>query len=354
MPVHLPASIEERRVRVERRALRLGMRPPAFASVEEYGRRFTDLAFWRPYIKEACRRSGIPCRTIEPTLAGTFPVFRVNGNAVVKLFSDLFDGPHDYRVELEIYSLLADYPSIPAPRLIAHGSLFPEEDTWRWPYIISTVIPGRSAGESERSDAEREGIARWLGPAVRAIHELPAGQVPSLSQPWDGFLRERRTRVTEDQRRRGSLPERLLDQIAGYLLPQEVLANRARAHFLLHADLNEDHVLGIEQEGVWRPAGIIDFGDARTGDRLYDLVALHLGLFHGDKRLLRLFLESYGWEGEEGFVSRAMSLTLLHEFDVLGPVFERFPRARQVTSLDELARLLWDVEAPGVDERHGA
>jgi len=101
---------------------------------------------------------------------------------------------------------------------------------------------------------------------------------------------------------------------------------------------------------TWQPSGIIDFGDAMAGDRLYELVALHLGLFRCDKRLLRTFLDTYGFDPglRRDFVRRAMSLTLLHEFNVLSSVFPTFPDAGRVTSLAELATLLWDLEQPGL------
>jgi hypothetical protein len=120
----------------------------------------------------------------------------------------------------------------------------------------------------------------------------------------------------------------------------------------LHCDLGDDHVLGRFEGQRWRPTGIIDFGDAKVGDRVYELIALHIGLFRCDKRLLRVFLESYGFDTgpRDRFLLRAMSFALLHEFDVLKPVFEDYPAARAAGDLGELAALLWDVEQPGVGD----
>jgi hypothetical protein len=41
-------------------------------------------------------------------------------------------------------------------------------------------------------------------------------------------------------------------------------------------------------------------------------------------------------------------MTLLHQFDVLTDLFRALPAARRITSLEELATLLWDPDAPGV------
>jgi hygromycin-B 7''-O-kinase len=329
------------------------MLPPTFTSPKEYSRYFSSLPFWRPYVEEACRRSGVPCVTVQPTLAGTYPVFRAGDGFIVKLFGDLFDGPAAYEVEREIFSLFSSHPSFPAPRMAAHGCLFPDQPSWRWPYIISTAIPGVSLGEcaSQVSYRDREGVALWLGPVVRDLHALPLGGVPILSPSWERFLRflgERRTRSTADHRSWGRMPEHLVREIDRYLPPLEALIDRDAGPVLLHSDLNQDHVLGCAEEGGWQPKGIIDFGDAQSGDRLYELAALHAGLFHCDKRLLRIFLEAYGLErgGKARFVHRAMSMALLHEFDVLGPVFEEFPWAREAESLGTLAHLMWGLEEP--------
>ena len=71
-----------------------------------------------------------------------------------------------------------------------------------------------------------------------------------------------------------------------------------------------------------------------------------MGLFHGHKTLLRVFLESYGINLmlQELFVRKAMSFTLLFEFDVLGPIFQISPSLRAADTLEELAKHLWDTD----------
>jgi Ser/Thr protein kinase RdoA (MazF antagonist) len=184
---------------------------------------------------------------------------------------------------------------------------------------------------------------------------LPIEGLPSLGHSWDAFerlLRERRAACGAQYAREGAMPRWLVDEIDAYVLPLASLVDRRRWPHLVHGDLNEDHVLGVFEGEHWRPTGIIDFGDARAGDRLYDLVALHVGLFHCDKRLLRIFLAGYGTGGEwlARFVARAMSLTLLHEFTVLGQVFAEYPAAREVASMADLAALLWDLQQPGLTD----
>ena len=86
---------------------------------------------------------------------------------------------------------------------------------------------------------------------------------------------------------------------------------------LIHADLTHDYVLGAFQDGHWRPTGLIDFGDAWVGDRIYELVAVHLSVFQADTLLLQAFLNAYRFDAavRERFVERAMLATLLFEFN---------------------------------------
>jgi hygromycin-B 7''-O-kinase len=329
---------------------------PRFASLAEYSEHFTDTAYWQPYVETICSRHGLaPCRHIRSGLGGTHPVFIVDDRYVVKLFTDLFNGAHGFAVESDLYPLLAATPQIPVPSLLAQAHLFPEGGGWPWPYLVSTVLPGMSMGEvrDRITLADKTTIAAYLGPIVRHIHALPIEGAPSLPRSWDAFvhlLQRRRDTSAADYARGGIMPRRLADQIDSYLPSVDSLIDRTMEPQLLHCDLNQDHVLGRFNSGHWQLTGIIDFGDAQVGDPLYELVALHLGLFHCDKQLLRTFLDAYGsniW-AQEHIVFRAMCVTLLHEFTVLDQVFANFPSAREVGSLVELATLVWDLESPGL------
>jgi hygromycin-B 7''-O-kinase len=207
--------------------------------------------------------------------------------------------------------------------------------------------------------ADRVAVARFLGPVVRRIHALEPGPESPLRPSWeafDAFLEERRARCAESHSAWGSLPEHLVAQLDAYVPSVGDLVDHGAPPRVLHCDLNADHILGAFEGGRWRPAGIIDFGDAKVGDPVYELVALHIGLFRCDKRLLRTFLASYGADEalQCDLARRAMAMTLLHEFDVLSDVFETFPEARDVATLPGLAGLIWDPDGPGLAGRAGS
>lgn len=332
------------------------MQRPVFSSVQDYGRTFTNPDYWWPYVENIFARHGFrPCRAVRTGVPGTMPVFIVDERYIVKLFSDLFHGDVGFRVEREVYDLLANRDDIPAPALLASGALFSEEDGWPWPYLVSQLLPGGSLRESAEQVgvADTLAVARYLAPILRRLHHVRLEPSAHLRPTWDAFdhfLTDQRANVVAQHQRWQALPDRLIEQIEDYLLPLAALVDHQTPPHLMHCDLNADHVLGSFSGEQWLPTGIIDFGDARVGDRSYELVALHIGLFHGEKRFLRAFLDAYGCTAElrRDFARRAMSMALLHEFNVLGEVRQRFPTAVDVGSLAELAVLLWDLEQPGL------
>ena len=141
------------------------------------------------------------------------------------------------------------------------------------------------------------------------------------SSPVTCSVRHRRLRI---------LPEFLTEQIDDYLAPP---SDERR---LVHADLHGDHI--FVQDG--HLAGIIDWGDALCGDPYYDLPELFFGTFGGSKLLLRAFLDAYGWPFAADFAHRAMTMTLLHEFNSLG---NALPPLEGISTLRDLEEILWQL-----------
>ncbi len=327
------------------------MKRPVFSTVQDYAACFTNPDYWRPYVEAICTRHALSYSVIRAGLPGSNAVFLVDERYAVKLYPDLFGGARSYPVERACYGLVAGAVGIPAPALVAAGDLF-DQDGWPWPYLVTTVMPGLSLGESRVAYSDRERLAAWLGPTLRHIHTLPIATVPELAQDWTAyhdFLTQQRATATMRHAEWGLLPAHLQAQLDRFLPAAAALYDPTRSPCLFHGDLNRDHVLGLEREGHWEPAGLIDFGDARVGDPAYDLVALHLGLFDADKHLLRIFLDAYGDPRlTAALPSRAMALALLHEFNVL----EGLP-LDQAATLDELAAQIWDLNAPDLTPHQG-
>ena len=322
-------------------------------NIEGYRRYFADPAAWRPYVQQVCQRHALKpggtCR-VRIGVPGTCPTFIVDDRWVVKFFGRLFDGGQSFQVELEL-GKWAEALTLPFPDIVAEGQLFKAGDSWPWPYLVFEYVPGESIGEvfQQVELEDKLALARWMADLTRRMHQaaLPVSEI--FEPTWDSFtslLHSQRRGCRQSFEEWGCLPEHLLAKLDDFLLPVDELVDSRSTPHLIHADLTADHVLGRLEGGRWHSLALIDFGDAMVGNLYYELVALHLDLFHADKRLLAAYLDAYGLDepARRKLPMLAMNMALLHRFDVLGPVFERDAGLRLVSTLDELADELWNVQ----------
>ncbi|MGI8422557.1 MAG: phosphotransferase family protein [Chloroflexota bacterium] len=219
--------------------------------------------------------------------------------------------------------------------------------------MVTTRLDGEAWGRVPLDAGTREAVAHELGQVMRRVHALPVPVGPHWTRDW---VAELRSGCVERHRRWGSLAPALVDEIESYLrrwegaagaMPADVSGAGERARCVVHADLHGEHVfVSTPVEGSAERAhlaGIIDWGDAIACDPHYELPALHLGTFMGDKRLLRAYLDGYGWPVGPDFARRAMAMTVLHEFDVLDKARALMDR-HAPRCLAEVATLLWALE----------
>jgi hypothetical protein len=309
-------------------------------TLDGYRKHFMDAALWRPFVSGVCRENGWTCTQVRPGLAGTFPTFLVDDRRVVKFFGPLFDGPACFRVEQEAAGIVARL-DLPTARLLAAGAL---TEAPQWSYLVFEYVPGVSIGAvyDRLSPEARLALARQMGGWVKQMHRaaLPDGsQLPALDlarmQRWF------QARWPEGQK---NWPAQLAREVPQYLEKNAGFIQSDASHFI-HADLTQDHLLGELLNDGWQTRALIDFGDALRGNLYYDLAALQLDLFDCDRRLLRIFLESYGWQPDPDFVPRAMTTSLLHQFDVYGHLFAWKPDLAAADTLEQLSHTLWDFES---------
>jgi hygromycin-B 7''-O-kinase len=320
-----------------------------FTSVRDYGRQFTDVNVWRLAVERVCQRHHLSVVTIQAGLAGTHPVFLIrNGQQYVIKFYEtrFFAGARSYRVERELYQWPPSALPIAIPGLIASGTL---EDDGTWPYIITSAIPGTSFGEVRQqvSTTDTYALATVLGQTLHHLHSIPIETSPFLVQlrhEFSQFISRQYNQCVANHQRWNTLPPYLIAQIPRYLMDHERITTSVSS-CLIHADLTHDHVLGEFQDGHWRPTGLIDFGDAWVGDRIYEFVALHLSVFELDTQLLQTFLSAYAFDAvlRERFVERAMLATLLFEFNAFETIAQHRPEALTAATLEELAAQVWTV-----------
>jgi hygromycin-B 7''-O-kinase len=212
-------------------------------------------------------------------------------------------------------------------------------------------MAGRSLRDADAdvTPEDRERAATWLGSALHGLHAVPIRDTEHISREgYAGLIRTRTARAHQDHHPWGSLSEPLVGQVRDYLWEANDLIDPERdPPVFLHGDLHAGNVFVEGEPSSLEPSGIVDFNDAYEGDPHYDVVAIHLKTFGGDKALLRRFLDAYGW-GDLGrrWPRRMMALTLAHDYDMIAPLAERIPP--DAGSLDELASALWDLDALGL------
>jgi hygromycin-B 7''-O-kinase len=332
------------------------MQPPELNTLDEYGQRFADATYWRPYVEEVCARHQLtPCATVRCHNPGTCPVFIVDERWVVKFFGELFNGAAGYAAEYEANYLISAYAktgdhvainAIPVPMLLTSGYLMPDGAHWRWPYLVFEYVPhATSLGEmfDQISLQDRSATARQLGVITHRVHNLPLDSATVLRPTWDTYadmLARQRPSCSARHHAWHALPDHLIAQIDSFLESAGPLFNPATRPHLLHGDITGDHVLGHFTAEHWTMRCLIDFGDAIVGDPIYEIIPLQFDCFRCDTRLLAAYLDAYG-PGCQAPPRRALSLALLHPFNMFEGVARHHPEMLNSPTLDELAATIF-------------
>jgi aminoglycoside phosphotransferase (APT) family kinase protein len=268
---------------------------------------------------------------------------------VVKFFGALFEGTGSFGIERAMGHYLArQFLPIRSPAIVAEGEL-----TLGWQYLIFDGIPGVSIGQVRQQLSERSLVeaAGQMGVFMNSLHSVTATGLPIIPMPggemtWSGFvdfLKTQSENCHTNHEGWSDLPPQVLDQVQDYLLPVGELLDFASPPHLIHADLTGDHLLGRVLVGAdWDSLAIIDWGDARVGNILYELVALHIDLFQADKSLLYSCLKNYRLPDfyKQDFAHKALCMVLLHQFPMPAQIYA--PHGG-VKTLPELADRLFGI-----------
>jgi len=308
--------------------------PPIFSKSHPYKLLRGDVAFWWPYVREALNRHDLldATKTAVGGHNSTNPVFVYDGVAV-KLFGEFHAWHEAYTAELAAHTLVNTDPHIATPALLAHGTLFDDNEA-SWPYLITPIMPGRPWWDAETSEEQDLTIAFEVGCQIKKVHALPITDAPKYEDwPSPDILYGAEYSV---------LPEHLIPQIDDFLKRTGPPDN-----VFLHGDLVDNHVYVKDGQFV----GLIDWGDSLVMDRHYELSKLYLSGFNANKDLLKAFLNGSDWPMADDFAHRCMAMALHRQ--AMGLVqhfgfdtFYELPNLmdlNQFATLDELAEALFTV-----------
>lgn len=284
---------------------------PLVTTWEEWCRIFTDITLWEPAIREICRIEGISVTTVSPGFPGSNAVFLLDDKMVIKISPPQYHD--DHRTELEIGRVLGN--RIPIPKVLMSGVFHDRID---WPWFIMEFKPGLAVREI-RNRIDRENwleICRGAGAIAREIHAAALSElecVDTTREGWTTFVENRRTDVINELKDAGVPESSAFDEIrsliAEFAFPESPLV-------LVNADLSEDHLLLVEQNGIWRISSLIDLADSQIATVPYEWPALWFGLLGQDKESLAAFLEAYdpAIKADADFRRTLFAYTLLHRF----------------------------------------
>ncbi|MGW0516452.1 phosphotransferase family protein [Crossiella sp. NPDC003009] len=316
---------------------------PSLSTEEEYAQALGDPAVWLPVHRAALAAANLPLPA-RMWLAGrsTYPTALTGSGLVVKLFTPFWHGPDSIEAERAAYRLLAADPALPVPELLADGEL-----AAGWSYLVCRRLPGLPlttlSHRWQFSAAERTRFAEHVGAVLCRLHQLAlpsSGRLAASSSTMTGLLHRRLAEAPRERRAAVPLRRSLLDELTEWQATF-VGSWRPPEPVLVHGDLSGEHLL----VSAGRLTGLIDFGEAQTGDRRYDVVSLHLGAFEGDVRMLRAFAAGYGDPGLLGAPEDLLGMSLCHDFELLGPLLARRPELAAARGAAELAEWLWGLGA---------
>ncbi len=271
---------------------------------------FTSRRLWSKAVRHVLAVHGLSAGPIASTFPGSCPVFLVNAGRrplLVKFYPPMCI--RDWTTESAALDAVGRSGRPPVPGIVAHGVLC---DRTRWPYLVLSPLAGRPLREVWRRIPIRDRLAimTTAGRMLGALHRIrpPRGVAP-LNLPK--LARE----ALHAYGKAGVFTPYLLREMRTHFraLGRSVAGSRRS---LLHADLNEDHVIVQLCGGRWRVTGFIDFGDAQTGDPLYEWMPSWYGLLAQDPAYFTAFRRGYrprlvvtpAWR------ERAAAFVLAHRF----------------------------------------
>jgi hygromycin-B 7''-O-kinase len=288
---------------------------------------------FEPGLRHILHLAGLPpAATITGTLGGSLPVFGVNHDLVVKLFSPLHR--EHFANELASLRLLEGKTPFGTPRIRTFGTL----ETWS--YLLMTRVRGTQLSTlwPDLNETKKAAVCENLGATAAALHRVHA-TTPADAAQWRAFTAGQAGHCVEHHRARG-LGENLLAQIPAYIAP--MLAPMAATPVVfLHTEFMLEHIfidpvrLTIE--------GLIDFEPSMTGPAEYEFGAVAIFVAEARPARLRAFLRGYGYPWTDTTARLLLSHKILHRYSNLIWYMERLGPARAET-LEDLEKAWFSID----------
>jgi hygromycin-B 7''-O-kinase len=281
---------------------------PSFADYESYRAWRADASRWLSVVSDIARGHGLAATAAHVFTTGTNLVVALDSRLILKIFPPMLRS--QFVSERGSLSQLRGRLSLPIPEIIAEG------DRDGWPYLVITRLDGIVGSEIWPSlpEEQKERVLRQIGATIAEVQRVPPGVLCEIEPRWDEFMRRQMAGCRARHERLG-LKQKFLNGLDDLLRDAAELIPLGPPPVILTGEYIPENFLLAEHDGQWRLAGLIDFGDVKTGWGEYDLLGPSAFMAAGRPRRVRSLFEGFNYSRTDvnfALKRRLMALMLLH------------------------------------------
>ncbi|MFB9261735.1 aminoglycoside phosphotransferase family protein [Bradyrhizobium erythrophlei] len=283
---------------------------PSITDYDTYRAWRGDTSRWLPVARDIADGHGLACDALHVFATGTNLVIGLDDGLILKIFPP-FLRPQFVSEHAALVALRGRL-GIPIPEIVAQG----ERDGW--PYLVITRLSGVLGSDAWPTlpEAQKELVLAEIGAVISEVQRVPPGALLAIEPRWDVLMRGQIAQCRARHQRLG-LPQKFLDGLDDLLRDAEALIPMAASPVILTGEYIPENFLLERRGSQWRLAGLIDFGDVRTGWGEYDLLGLSAFMAAGHLRRVRSLFGGFGIARADvtfALKRRLMALMLLHRF----------------------------------------
>ena len=281
---------------------------PILTNDADFAKWRSDPNCWLPMARQIALSENISPSVLSSFATGTNLVIDLDGRSVLKLFPPIYR--QQFVSERATLRQLAGRLSVPIPCILAEGA----HDGWSW--LVMTKLEGVVGSEAWPClpEKEKEQILKEIGRTIAEVQSTPLGELAAIKPTWADFIAQQLTDCIERHRRQG-LPSRLLSDLPELLSDASSIVPLDVSPVILTGEWIPENFLLSENDGRWRLAAVIDFGDVMIGWREYDLLGPSAFMCAGLSGRVEHLFEGYGLapsDCDRGMRRRLLTLMLLH------------------------------------------
>jgi hygromycin-B 7''-O-kinase len=312
---------------------------PDLKNIETFRAWRSDASRCLPAALDIARSHGLPYGDPKWFPTGTNLVVALDDSLVLKIFPPMLR--HQFISERTSLSQLRGRIKVPIPEIVLEG------EREQWPYLVITRLRGVLGTQAWPAlpEDQKESVLGQIGETIAEVQRVPVGELSGIEPRWDQFMLEQIGGCRARHERLG-LPRKYLEGFDELLDDAATLIPMNAPPVILTGEYIPENFLLSREGAGWRLSGLIDFGDAFTGWREYDLIGPSAFMTAGMPHRVRSLFRGFGYAQADvtpALTRRLMALLLLHR--VSDPIRHICIEDWQhkAGGLFELERLLWPI-----------